>query len=92
MIHHLKTWPVFFAAQSANAKQFEIRKDDRDYRIGNTFVSQEWLPEEARYSGREIRYTITYILRNAPDFGLMLGYCVLSLQRIEETIFNPPTT
>lgn len=34
-IHELKTWPDFFRDVADGRKKFEIRKDDRDYKVGD---------------------------------------------------------
>jgi hypothetical protein len=36
MTHKLKTWPEFFKAILAGDKTFEIRKDDRGFKVGDT--------------------------------------------------------
>lgn len=40
----LKAWPGPFAAVRARTKRHEVRKDDRDYRVGDVLVLQEWIP------------------------------------------------
>lgn len=61
MIHELKCWPKFFDASWAGHKPFEIRIDDRDYRIGDSVILREYDPESKKYSGREIDGTIRYV-------------------------------
>ena len=83
MTHALKTWQPFFQSQEDGEKLFELRKDDRPYKVGDDFLSQEYDSKKNEYTGRETKYRITYILRDAEFFGLKKGYCILNLKPIE---------
>lgn len=83
MTHAVKTWIEYFEQQYSGKKLFELRKDDRPYNVGDTFISQEYNHIKSEYTGRELKYTIDYILRNAENFGLKKGYCILQLKEIE---------
>lgn len=83
MTHAVKTWIPFFKAQESGEKLFELRKDDRPYEVGDYFLSQEFDSTKNKYTGREKRYVISYILREAKMFGLKKGYCILNLQTID---------
>lgn len=78
-IHELKTWPDYFFRVFAGQKNFEIRKNDRDFQIGDTLVLREWSPDTKEYTGREVNKEVTYILHGG-NFGIEAGYCILSLQ------------
>ncbi|MGE3757358.1 MAG: DUF3850 domain-containing protein [Pseudobdellovibrionaceae bacterium] len=43
--HYLKTWPQYFEHVRKRTKKFEYRKNDRDFKFGDTVVLQEWNPE-----------------------------------------------
>lgn len=83
MTHALKTWKQFFQPQEDGEKLFELRKDDRPYKVGEDFLSQEYDSQKNEYTGRETKYRITYILRDAEFFGLKKGYCILQLKSID---------
>lgn len=83
MTHTLKTWAVYFQMQEQSRKPWELRRFDRPYKIGDTFISQEYDNEKQQYTGKENEYIITYILSDAEQFGLMPGYCILSLKNKE---------
>ena len=51
-IHKVKTLPSFFAAQRDGLKLFEVRRNDRDYAVGDTFVSREFDPSLGMTIGR----------------------------------------
>lgn len=53
MRHNLKTWPEYFQAVIDGKKTFEIRKNDRDFKVGNELLLQEYDPEQETYTGRQ---------------------------------------
>ncbi len=79
MRHELKTWPPFFADIVSGAKPFELRRDDRGYTVGDVLHLREWDPATGDYTGRDVLREVSYIIRDAPDFGLMPGFVVLGL-------------
>lgn len=74
-MHKLKILPQYYDSIISNIKHFELRKDDRDYQVGDFIILQEW--ENGEYTGRETGFKIEYILRNCTEYGLMEGYCIL---------------
>ncbi|HAC0715691.1 TPA_asm: DUF3850 domain-containing protein [Listeria monocytogenes] len=58
-VHKLKILPEFFQEKIALKKSFEIRKNDRDYKVGDTLVLQEF--ENGKYTGREYWEDVIYI-------------------------------
>ena len=64
--HYLKTWPEFFQAMKSGKKTFELRKNDRDYEVGDTLVLQEYEPIEGCYTGFELKREVTYLLAEIP--------------------------
>lgn len=79
MEHDLKTWPQFFAAVLEGRKTFELRQDDRGFKVGDTLNLQEWDPETGAFTGRSVIRRVTYLARDVPEFGLQSGFVVLSL-------------
>lgn len=78
--HELKTWQSYFHAIADGTKTFEIRRDDRGFRVGDTLRLRETEYGSGNYTGREERRLITQILRYESDLGLMDGYAILSLK------------
>jgi hypothetical protein len=76
--HELKTWPEFFKAVASGAKTFEVRRDDRDFEVGDSLVLREWNQDKEQYTGRRVERVVTYILRDDP-YLLRDGYCILAL-------------
>lgn len=89
MIHELKVWPEFFDAIMRGDKPFEIRKDDRNFSVGDILLLREYIPENyygngkpAWYSNMKTTREITYILQGG-KFGINEGYVVMGLKRGE---------
>lgn len=76
--HDLKTWSQFFREVMIGHKRFEIRKDDRNFQVGDVLCLREWDPVKQEYTGSYLRAPITYKLSGG-QFGLETGYCILSL-------------
>ena len=73
-----KVLPEYYKEIRTHRKMFEIRKDDDGIQVGDILVLREWDGE--KYTGGRTRREVTYILRNVPQYGLMDGYCIMSLQ------------
>ena len=70
MTHELKTYPKYFQETIEGNKPFEIRKNDRNFQVGDVLILKE--SDNIKYSGREIGAVVRYVLR---DFiGLQEGY------------------
>jgi hypothetical protein len=82
-IHELKTWPDFFGRVVSGEKTFEIRHDDRGFRVGDVLWLREWSKAKG-YSGREVHRRVTYLLGGAWP-GLTLGYVAMAIAPIVET-------
>lgn len=76
MVHELKTWTAFYGEVVRKRKTFEVRKNDRHYRVGDTLILQEYFPHSEKYSGASLKVPITHILEGG-QFGIEHGYCVI---------------
>lgn len=74
-VHKLKISHRYFADIICAGKRFELRKDDRGYSFGDVIRLREI--ENGEYTGAAIEFTITYVLRGCPEYGLMSEYCIL---------------
>lgn len=78
MKHELKVYPRFWRALSTGKKPFEVRRDDRGFRVGDTCELREFNPESGYTGAGPYIREITYILRNEDmPVGVPVGYCVL---------------
>ncbi|WP_029458197.1 DUF3850 domain-containing protein [Solidesulfovibrio alcoholivorans] len=84
--HELKTDPVVFQAVASGLKSYEIRLNDRNFRVGDrillceTYHTGEDMKHGAplKYTGNKIAADIRHIL-HGPIYGLMEGWCILSI-------------
>lgn len=78
MQHNLKCETRYFKDVKAGKKLFEIRFDDRGYRVGDILNLQEY--EDGFYTGGEFAVRVIYKISD-PRF-LQDGYCVLGIMPI----------
>lgn len=78
--HELKTWPEYFEAALKGVKTFEIRKNDRNFAVGENLLLKEFDPERQEYTGRAELFSIIYIT----DFpqGLREGYVCMAIEMV----------
>jgi hypothetical protein len=75
----LKTLPEYFADVASGAKTFELRRHDRNVTVGSVLRLREWSPTAEAYTGRDRLRRVTYVLQNAPQFGLQDGFAIYAL-------------
>ena len=84
-VHKIKSDSPSFQAIVDGDKTFEARLNDRDYRLGDYLLLQEWYPSTQEYSGRGVVKRVTYILRGG-QYGVEDGYVVMSLDPRQYTL------
>lgn len=90
MKHNLKTVQPYFEACWNGVKKFEVRKNDRNFAVGDTVFLREYDADSDTYSGRALMVTVQYVLTEY-EF-IYLGCCVFSF-KIEDYLLNyKPTT
>lgn len=82
--HELKIRPEFYLRVATGQKSFEIRKNDRDYQVGDVLILREWREGDGYidYSS-PLRRQVVY----ASSYMQQPGYIVLGIEEIME-----PTT
>lgn len=58
-----KVWPEYFQKILDGKKKYELRLADWECSEGDVLVLKEWDPKTKDCTGREIKKTITYILK-----------------------------
>jgi hypothetical protein len=91
--HKHKSWPAFFEPVLSGEKTLEVRRDDRDFQVGDHVVLQEWDPLSQDYTGRELHVDITYVWgcddripgtqfeKPGDEFPVIRGYCVFGFHK-----------
>lgn len=90
MTHELKIYPTYFSAIKDGRKKFELRLNDRFYKVGDQLLLREFVPEgyhddtpaQDEYSGRILHRKITYVLKGNNVMGLQPGYVILGLKKV----------
>ena len=77
MRHELKTWSRFWEALKEGRKTFEVRKNDRAFKEGDTLILNEWDPQAKRYTGRQMAFDVGYLT----DLPCMPGFVGMSIER-----------
>jgi hypothetical protein len=78
MVHNLKTWPLSFDAIRRAVKSFDIRLNDRDFKVGDNLILEEYDPVSKKKTGKHCRRIVTYILEGG-EFGLPKGYVCMAI-------------
>jgi hypothetical protein len=87
--HDLKTWPEPFEAVSSGEKTHEIRRNDREFNVGDTLCLNEWIPDRlgesehipGKYTGYYINVEVTHVTRGG-DWSLPPWMCVMSIRKV----------
>lgn len=81
MTHELKILPQFFDAVVRGEKTFELRKNDRGFRVGDRLILKEWNGKD--YTGNEVTRFVNYILHDW-GHGLQDGWCIMNLKEDQD--------
>lgn len=85
MHHDLKAHPDSFELIALRQSQVQLRRNDRDFKVGDTCTFYEWQPTHQRYTGRRtVLMPIAIILEKHE--GLTDGWCLIVLDVPTENI------
>lgn len=88
-LHELKINHNYLVDVTVGIKTFELRKNDRDYQVGDLihFIDIGRNDSEGDgfepYIDKDELYKITYILKDVPEYGLDKDYCILGIKKLE---------
>ena len=80
--HDLKITQEYFEEVIAGRKRHEIRKNDRDFTLGDWLLLREYNINASTYTGRWCKALVSYISEGG-RFGIALDHCVMSLMLME---------
>lgn len=78
MIKELKIRPEFYIPIECGEKTFEVRKNDRNFAVGDILWLREYREDIKKYTDRSLYAIVTYILDNK-EFCLP-GFVILSIK------------
>lgn len=89
-LHDLKSWPRFFRPIVNGVRTHELRRNDRDFQVGDILLLREWDPDTAEYTGASCEAVISSITsQDVPcavsDEGLSPDFCIMSVQLLNVT-------
>lgn len=74
MKHNLKILPIYFELQNDGIKNWEIRKNDRNFQVGDILNLNEW--DEKKYTGRVLMVEVIHTFKSS--LTLKEDYVILS--------------
>ena len=74
--HELKILPEYFQAVAEGRKTFEVRRKDRDFKVGDTVTLREF---DGNYTGNSLTVKISYILDD-PEY-CKEGFVIFGIER-----------
>jgi ASC-1-like (ASCH) protein len=88
--HQMKSWTQFFQAIKNGTKKHDLRRMDRDFKVGDMIILHEYDQFKGEYTGEQLDVKITFITSEDTPCAyssavLERGYCILSLEHIIES-------
>jgi hypothetical protein len=77
--HNLKTIQPYFDEVKNGYKTFELRKNDRDFKVNDKLCLEEYCPVNKEYTGNEITVGVSYILKGGV-YGLDKDSVIMSIK------------
>lgn len=81
ILHILKIEEQYFVKVDAGLKTFELRKNDRDFQVGDLIHIVNLGGNERRSKENDV-YQITYVLKDVQEYGLDKDYCILGIKKL----------
>ena len=89
-LHELKILNKYFDDVLIGKKTFELRKNDRDYQVGDlihfipAFENDIHNLDILRIINNDNVYRITYVLKDVEYYGLDKEFCILGIKKLYE--------
>lgn len=90
-LHELKILHEYLIDVSIGKKTFELRKNDRDYQVGDLIRFIDIREDDSTANKNQIEpnidentlYRITYVLKGVEKYGLDKNYCILAIKKLD---------
>ena len=88
-LHELKILHKYLVDVDLGNKTFELRKNDRDYQVGDLIHFIDIRENDSTSKNRiepnideNTLYRITYVLKDVEKYGLDRDYCILAIKKL----------
>ena len=89
-LHELKILHKYLVDVDLGNKTFELRKNDRDYQVGDLIHFIDIREDDSTANKNQIEpnidentlYRITYVLKDVEKYGLDRDYCILAIKKL----------
>lgn len=89
-LHELKILHKYLVEVDLGKKTFELRKNDRDYQVGDLIRFIDIQKDYSTYKNQiepnideNTLYRITYVLKDVEKYGLDKDYCILAIKKLD---------
>lgn len=93
MIHELKILPIYFEEVIEGRKSFEVRKNDRNFKVGDMLALNEYDAEKKEYTGNSCLVYVDYILKD--ENYCKNGFVIMAIKPcgvcLQTSPYNPIT-
>lgn len=90
MEHQLKIIPKYFKEIVDGNKNFEIRRNDRNYKIGDTLILNEYDAIKKQHTGCKAQCEILYVINNENFPEIPKENSVIGIKLLNYTDFDEP--
>lgn len=89
-LHEIKILHEYLVDVDLGRKTFELRKNDRDYQVGDLIRFIDVREDDSTANKNQIEpnidentlYRITYVLKDVEKYGLDRDYCILAIKKL----------
>lgn len=90
-LHELKILHEYLVDVDLGKKTFELRKNDRDYQVGDLIRFIDVREDDSATNKNQIEpnidentlYRITYVLKGVEQYGIDTDYCILAIKKLD---------
>lgn len=82
MVHELKILSKYFEDALTGNKPFELRKNDRDYKVGDILALNEVSDDKTKYTGNSLLCEVTYVLDLKDWLADSEDYVILGIRKL----------
>lgn len=85
-VHRVKSWPEYFRAIANGKRTHDLRRNDRNYEVGDLMLLEEFDPATNSYSGERLTVEITSMTSAQQPCAVSIDalnpdFCILSIRR-----------